>query len=357
MFANGVRWENGVRVVEGQTNAEGVHLYPFDPAFPIDVRFFTLGRRNSVRMNRHDYFELCYVFAGRTNWQVQGRIFSVGEGDMVVMGSDLYHRPVDPPDAHSRLVFLFFEPEIIRAAHGTGEETEYLMPFLAQKSDFPHVIPAGTNIPSQALDLMRRIHAELPAITGSAKLAIRTYLQMILILLVKHYSAYTGTREDFQRRRADLDRLRPVFDYLEKHSHMPVQVNYAARLCAMSGSHFMSFFKKTTGESFHSYLNQFRIAKAQFLLATTDKPLDVISNEIGFCNQSYFGTIFRRLVGDTPLAYRRRMGKGCDIGHSPMSNHPSEAHSVEEVRERNFLSGRLVPIPQKTAKHAETDPF
>ena len=336
MPSTAVRWENGVRVVDPQINAEGVHIYPFDASFPIDVRFFTLGRRNSVRMNRHHYFELCYISAGRTNWQVQGRHFSVREGDMVVIGSDIYHRPVDPPDAHSRLTFLFFEPEVICGTHGTGGEAEYLMPFLAQKSDFPHVIPAGTGLPAQALDLMRRIHAELPATTGSGRLAIRTYLQMILILLVKHYSAYMGTREDLNRKRADLDRLRPLFDYLEKNSHLPVQVDYAARLCAMSSSRFMSFFRRTTGQSFHSYLNQFRIAKAQALLTTTDKPLDSISQETGFCNQSYFGMMFRKLVGDTPLAYRRRLGKGCDIGHISMLGPPSEAETSDEARGRNF---------------------
>jgi Bacterial regulatory helix-turn-helix proteins, AraC family len=31
-----------------------------------------------------------------------------------------------------------------------------------------------------------------------------------------------------------------------------------------------------------------------------------ISQQIGFCDQSYFGMVFRRTVGMTPAAYRRR---------------------------------------------------
>jgi AraC-like DNA-binding protein len=334
MATTKVRWENGVRVVDPQINAEGIHIYPFDASFPIDVRFFTLGNRTCVRMNRHHYFELMYVSSGKTVVHIQDRTFPVREGDLVVIGSDVYHRPVDPPDSHSRLIFLFFEPELIRGADSAGEEIEYLMPFLAQKSDFPHVIPAGRGLPAQALDLMRRIHAELPATTGNQRLEVRTYLKMILILLVKHYSAYMGTHEDFNRKRADLERLRPLFDYLEKHSHLPVQVEDGARVCAMSGSRFMSFFKRTTGQSFHCYLNQFRISKAQVLLTTTDKPLDSISQETGFCNQSYFGMMFRKLVGETPLAYRRRMGKGYDVGHVPMLSQPSKVQTLEEARGR-----------------------
>jgi AraC-like DNA-binding protein len=74
----------------------------------------------------------------------------------------------------------------------------------------------------------------------------------------------------------------------------------------MSESHFMSFFKRATGQSFMAYLNHFRIERAQTLLVTTDKPMSDISQEMGFCDQSYFGTVFRKVVGMTPAAYRSR---------------------------------------------------
>lgn len=311
-----------------QMEYTSIHLIPL----PIDVRFFTLRGRNSVRMNRHEYFELCHITAGRTDWQIQDRHFSVHKGDVVVVGSEVYHRPIDPPDAHSKLTFLFFEPTLISRAQKTGEEMEYLMPFLAQKNDFPHVIPAGTGLPARIFELMKSIHAELPATTGSKRLAARTYLQMILILLVKYYSAYINTRDDLRRKLTDLERLRPVFDLLQERSDQPIQVAFAAHLCAMSGSRFMAFFKKTTGQTFHSYLNHFRIERAQMLLTTTDKPLDTISQEAGFCNQSYFGKMFRTLVGETPRVYRSRMGKGFDIGHVPILGNSVEGTLSELIR-------------------------
>jgi len=328
-------WEKAFQVVEPQINAEGTHVYPFDPSFPIDVRFFTFGGRNAVRMNRHHYFELFCVSAGRFNVQIQERLFSVREGDLVVVGSDLYHRIIDEPNLESRLTLLFFEPELIRAADGKGEEMEYLMPFLAQSSDFPHVIPAGSGLPAEVAALMRRIHDQLPATTGRARLTVKTYLKMILVLLLNHYSAYLGTREHLDRKRADLERLRPLFDHLENNYDSAILVEDAARLCAMSSSHFMYFFKRATGQSFLSYVNHFRIAKAQVLLTTTDKPLASISQEVAFCNQSYFGMVFRKLVGVTPLAYRRRLGKGSGVGHMPMLSLAPERPGLQHARGRN----------------------
>ena len=201
---------------------------------------------------------------------------------------------------------MFFQPDLIRN-DGGPDTAEYFTPFLFQDSQFPHVLPARSGVPSQIFDLMQRIRAELPATSVRGRLAVKTYLKMILILLVNQYSSYAGTVETFERQQRALERLRPLFDYVGKHYDKPIQVQEAARICGMSESHFMNFFKRTTGQSFLAYLNHCRIERAQMLLVGTDKSVSDISQEMGFCDQSYFGTVFRRMVGMTPAAYRRRL--------------------------------------------------
>jgi two-component system response regulator YesN len=75
----------------------------------------------------------------------------------------------------------------------------------------------------------------------------------------------------------------------------------------MSESRFMRFFKHATGQSFVSYLNGVRIAKAQALLASTDQSVAQVSHEVGFCDQSYFGLVFRTHAKMSPLEYRHRV--------------------------------------------------
>ncbi|MGO8792883.1 MAG: helix-turn-helix domain-containing protein [Terriglobia bacterium] len=84
-----------------------------------------------------------------------------------------------------------------------------------------------------------------------------------------------------------------------------------------------------TGQSFRSYVNQFRIAKAQDLLASTDEPISSISQAVAFCNQSYFGMMFRKLVGSTPLAYRRQFASGHETEHPATTPSPAAARSLE----------------------------
>jgi AraC-like DNA-binding protein len=310
--------EDQFRIVEPQINADGVHVWPFDPSFPIDVRFLTSNQHHNVRMNRHEYFEVVYLCSGTARLQIQDRVLTFREGDLAVIGSTLYHTVAPRSGRSFTLAVLFFQPDLIRS-DGSPDGAEYLTPFLLQDSQFPHIIPAKTGIPSQVFDLIQRIRAELPASSARARLAVKTYLKMILVLLVNRYSSYAGTVETFQRQQRALERLRPLFDHIERHYEDPIQVQKAARICAMSESHFMSFFKRTTGQSFMAYLNRCRVERAQALLATTDKPMSAISQEMGFCDQSYFGTVFRKLVGMTPAAYRRRLRS--DISSPPRENH------------------------------------
>ncbi len=293
-------------LVEPGINAEGVHTWSFDAPCPVDVLFLTVDDRHRVRMNRHGYFEVLYLCSGSANCHIQDRLLPFNEGDVAIIGSTLYHRIECQSSSPVTIAALFFEPDLIRC-DGASDSAEYLTPFLLQDEDFPHVIPAETGVPRQVLDLMLRIRPEIPATSARGRLAVKTYMKMLLMLLVNQYAAYAGTVETFQRQQQNLERLRPLFRYLGENYGDSIQVREAARICGMSESHFMSLFKRVTGLSFVTYINHFRIERAQALLARTDESMASISQQVGFCDQSYFGTVFRRIVGMTPATYRRRV--------------------------------------------------
>ncbi len=299
-------YRNHFDLVEPQINAEGVHIWPFKSPCPVDVLFLTVDDRNKVRMNRHRYFEVLYLCSGSANCHIQDRLLPFHEGDLAIIGSTLYHRIECQSSTPVTIAALFFEPDLIRC-DGASDSTEYLAPFLLQDEDFPHIVPAETGVPRQVLDMMLRMRSELPATSARGKLALKTYTKMLLMLLVNQYASYAGTAETYQRQQHNLERLRPLFRYLGENCGNQVQVREASRICGMSESHFMSLFKRVTGLSFVTYLNHFRIERAQALLAKTEESMADISQQVGFCDQSYFGTVFRRIVGLTPANYRKRI--------------------------------------------------
>jgi AraC-like DNA-binding protein/mannose-6-phosphate isomerase-like protein (cupin superfamily) len=298
-------YQNGFSLVEPHINPEGVHLWSLNASCPIDVLFLTEDARPPMRMNRHEYFEVLYLCSGSAVCHVENRIFPFEEGDLAVIGSTPCHSIECRTSTPSRFAALFFDPDLIRC-EGSSDSVEYLSPFLFQDSEFPHVVPAKTGVPRQVLELMLGIRAELPAFSPRAYLAARTYLKMLLMLLVNQYSSYLRTTGIFQQQQRAAERLRPVFQYVRENCGSRIQVGDAARMCGMSESHFMTFFKRVTGLSFMKYLSQHRIERSQELLVKTDRSIADISVGVGFCDQSYFGAVFYKHVGITPATYRRR---------------------------------------------------
>ncbi len=301
-----VTWERVDSCVDRQINAEQFHVWPFAHSYPVDVRFLILDRHHDVPMHRPDHLEVVIFESGELGYEVEDRTCTVRKNDIIVVGDRIRHRclPLGISQREARSVVLSFLPWLIHSGAPVGDDVQYLMPFTLLDASFPNVIPAGTGPSREILDFIERIRSELPGASERSRLAIKTYLKMILLALVNHYSELGATREALNRQQSNVRRLTPLIEHLEGHYHEPVRVDDAARLCAMSACCFMHLFKEVTGQSFVAYLNRFRVAQAQSLLASTSKPISEISLETGFCNQSYFGVIFRRITGMTPLEYR-----------------------------------------------------
>lgn len=295
-------------VTDSQVNAEGVHQWHFDQRFPIDVVHHLLSGRFPFRTNRHDYVELAYVRSGRLVWQIQDRRVTQNRGDLFIMALPEYHRITEHSSDCASVESLFFHPELIRSASTNGSGTEYLKPL--RDSELPHVVPASTGLPLEIRQLMSRIQDELPATSDRGRLCVKTYVKMILVLLFNHYEANHKRLAAFDRRQRALERFKPLFDHLETNYAGPISPTDAARVIRMSPSHFRQAFKYVTGQPFINYLNEFRIAKAQELLAKTDHPIADVGLDVGFCDQSYFGLLFRKLTKMTPRQYRQKTRGG-----------------------------------------------
>ena len=65
------------------------------------------------------------------------------------------------------------------------------------------------------------------------------------------------------------------------------------------------YFKKYTKRSPIDFLLTVRITKAKQLLVSTKKSVGEISDACGFSSANYFGLIFKKKEGISPLTYRK----------------------------------------------------
>jgi AraC-like DNA-binding protein/mannose-6-phosphate isomerase-like protein (cupin superfamily) len=301
------KWEDAQNVVEPQTRADGAHAWPFVPSLPVDVHNFTFERNRERRPTHHEYFELLYVHSGAAVYEIRDRRFRVGSSDLIVINGSLPHRLAEVAETPCNAVTLYFIPDLLRAASSSSEHVQYLMPFLMQEEMFPPLIPHTSHVPGEILNLILGIQQAIGSGTDRARLEVQTYLEMIMVLLINYYRDHLLVEDAFDRWQHSFNRFRPLFDFIGRHYREPISLARATEIVGMSKPHFMRSFKRLTGQSFDTYLNHYRVTKAQALLAATDLPIAAVGQEVGFSDQSYFGLTFRRMLQLTPRDYRKSL--------------------------------------------------
>lgn len=74
----------------------------------------------------------------------------------------------------------------------------------------------------------------------------------------------------------------------------------------MSAYHFLRTFRNLVRMTPHQYLLHVRMNRAAVRLRLSDEPISSIAYEAGFNDLSTFNRRFRRLIGASPGAYRKR---------------------------------------------------
>jgi AraC family transcriptional regulator len=99
---------------------------------------------------------------------------------------------------------------------------------------------------------------------------------------------------------------RKVDRYLRQNLDRPVRLNIVAEQVALSVSYFSRAFKESFGTTPHMHMVRLRVELAQKLMLTTEDPLSQIAFACGLADQAHLSKVFRRVVGETPNAWRRR---------------------------------------------------
>ncbi|MDN5851051.1 MAG: AraC family transcriptional regulator [Nitrococcus sp.] len=86
-----------------------------------------------------------------------------------------------------------------------------------------------------------------------------------------------------------------------------VRIETVARHCQLSESEFSRIFHHEHGTSFRRFLLSYRIAMARDFLAAPHASVSQVAYAVGFNDLSYFGRMFRRLVGEPATRYQQRL--------------------------------------------------
>ncbi|EJR57136.1 hypothetical protein IIM_00245 [Bacillus cereus VD107] len=97
--------------------------------------------------------------------------------------------------------------------------------------------------------------------------------------------------------------------YIGEHYVEEITVNDVADHLAVNRSHLYRVFHNHFGMSMKDWILRVRINHAAHLLSMTNESVENISYQVGFRSLVVFSRMFKKVTGETPTHYRKRMSK------------------------------------------------
>ena len=104
--------------------------------------------------------------------------------------------------------------------------------------------------------------------------------------------------------------MKAMLDYVESNYTLDIGLDDLTKHFHMSREHISRMFKKETGENFIAYLTKLRMKKASGLIRESKHSMQMIADNIGFNDASYFSRSFKKYFGISPEDYRRKYSDG-----------------------------------------------
>ncbi|MBE5975935.1 MAG: response regulator [Paenibacillaceae bacterium] len=95
-----------------------------------------------------------------------------------------------------------------------------------------------------------------------------------------------------------------VMEYIKSNFMNEISMSETARAIGYSEPYFCKMFKQQFGQSFTSYLAEYRVGEAKKMLEQPNVNVKEIGARVGYADNNYFTKVFKRLEGLNPSEYR-----------------------------------------------------
>jgi AraC-like DNA-binding protein len=133
---------------------------------------------------------------------------------------------------------------------------------------------------------------------------LKTYLMQLLLQVYTDWQNSCILDDATRSVRMNYPKIMKIKEYIETNIRKRLKINELAQIANVSPNFLCSIFKKITGETIIDTINNEKIILAKMDLVNTDKRMKEISYDLGFENDTYFYTLFRKKSGISPSAYR-----------------------------------------------------
>lgn len=150
-------------------------------------------------------------------------------------------------------------------------------------------------------DLLERI--EMNCIHGGDTIDFRASMNIHILIL----SVLTEMPGKLWMR-LDMDkRILSCQQYVQNNLQTDLSNSTLASMAFIATNSFSRLFRENTGESVQQFVMKSRIENARLLMHHSDKSIDLIASECGFCSRHHFSKAFKKTLGMSPGYYKQNV--------------------------------------------------
>ncbi len=281
------------------------------------TRLVTLGHAKQIEIHRHvvnlstprytqtvhwhDFFELELILSGQAIHLLNGKPYPVRAGNLYLLTPADLHTLLPDPAADDPCIEVFniaFSDTIV--SETSFVEVQTLPPPLTAEAlgdDFTELV-----------QLSERLYSDRKS-TAPHNEDIRRHLFLAFIFhfLQLYHIQHTTDLTKVPETRADreLTYIRNAIAYIRYNFRDPdISVAQIAKAVCLSPNYFGTIFKKHIGETCLSYIKKMRMSFAVVLLQNSGLTVAEISERCGYANVPYFISDFREIHGISPKKHR-----------------------------------------------------
>jgi len=285
-------------------NWEQLHSRDFFPDPRLPLKILRRAPQPPFPMHTHDFSELVIVYDGRAvHYTDAGEEYPVSAGDVFVLQGDRAHSYRDLENLN--LVNVVFQPDSLKLPWEElyaipGSEALFKWePRLRPRHGFRNRLRLEQKSLDAALALVEDLERELEQKKEGYPFMATAYFMQLCGYLSRCYA------RDPDPAVQDIHRIGPVLSWLETRSFQPVTVADLTGRFPLSESSLLRLFHRVTGSSPLEYHARMRIRRGCELLRNSEANVTEIAYRLGFRDSNYFSRQFRKIMGVSPLQYRK----------------------------------------------------
>lgn len=258
-----------------------------------------------TKLHYHNMYEVGMCIEGCGEYQINDRVYHFKAGDIVFINHFTPHYSNSQSGSPAKWKIVFFDPVRVMQLAGMLDPDKAL---LTARFDIPlNGIFAPDEHP-QLTEIIKNIIERAEIKDEYTDINMAFSIGNFIIACARYLKTQPIPEEPDTISKNQYHRITPAISTINAHmaNTAMVEETALAKLCKMSVSNLRLLFKKYTGLSPKEYINNTRMAYADYLLTNTNMTVLKISTEVGYNEISGFNRMFKLTFGMSPSDYRKK---------------------------------------------------